>query len=55
MGRVEQGFIEGFEKGKKEGIEHGIEQGKKKEKLEIAKNMIQKNIAFNLIKESCGI
>jgi predicted transposase/invertase (TIGR01784 family) len=42
-GRIEQGFTEGFEK------------GREKEKLDIAKKMLQKNIAVEIIKESTGL
>ncbi len=36
---------------KKEGIEQGIKQGAKEKQLEIAKNMLNKNIDINTISE----
>ena len=38
------GYHEGLEKGMEQGVEKGIEQGIKKEKLEIAKRMLEERI-----------
>ena len=40
---------------KKEGIKEGIEKGVQKEKLEIAKNMINENIDVNIISKVTGL
>jgi flagellar biosynthesis/type III secretory pathway protein FliH len=37
---IEQGLEQGIQKGLEQGIQKGIEEGKKREKLEIARNLL---------------
>ena len=39
----------------KQGIKNGIEQGTKRRNIEIAKNLIKKNVDINIISESTGL
>lgn len=47
--------LEGIEEGLQEGIEKGLEAGEKNKSIEIAKNMIEKNIEINIISEVTGL
>jgi predicted transposase/invertase (TIGR01784 family) len=44
-----------FQEGEASGIEKGIFQGAKQTKIETAKNMIQKNLNFELIEECTSL
>ncbi len=46
---------DGFDKGMEKGIEQGLEQGAKKEKFEIAKNLLSQNIEIDIIMLSTGL
>ena len=50
-----EGKKEGLEQGKKEGLEQGLEQGQKVEKNNIAKNLLNENIDFNIICKTTGL
>ena len=49
------GRRDGYKKGLDEGIILGIEQGIEKNKIEIVKNMLDKNLDINLITEITGL
>ena len=46
---------EAEERGIEKGIEQGIEKGKNTRNIEIAKNLLQKNIDINIISETTGL
>ena len=46
---------EGRAEGKAEGLEQGLEQGEHKKQLEIARNMLKKGLALDLIAEITGL
>ena len=46
---------DGLQQGIQEGIEQGIEQGQQKRNVEIAKNMLLKNIDIKIISEVTGL
>ena len=52
---IEQGIEQGIEKGIKQGIKQGIEQGSNNKAIEIAKNLLTKNIDIKIISESTGL
>ena len=52
---IEQGLEQGIAQGIEQGLEQGIEQGEKKKQIEIAKNMLQKNMSINDIIEITGL
>ena len=43
------------EEGKEEGIKEGREEGREKEKLEIAENLLKRNVDIDIIVESTGL
>lgn len=45
---------QGFREGKEQGLEQGLEQGIENSKLEIVKNMLNKNIDYDIISEVTG-
>ncbi|MBD3767554.1 MAG: Rpn family recombination-promoting nuclease/putative transposase [Gammaproteobacteria bacterium] len=51
----QEGIEQGIEIGKQEGIERGIEIGKHAEKLEIARNMLNKGLEVALIAQLTGL
>ena len=56
---IEEGYEQGMEKGIKQGIKkgkkEGIEEGQKKEKIEIAKNMLEQKIDIDVISKVTGL
>ena len=44
-----------MEKGMKKGIEKGMKKGMEKEKINTAKNMLEKNLTLELISEITGL
>jgi len=51
----QEGFERGIEKGIEKGIKKGIEKGIEKEKINTARNMLDKNLDINLISEVTGL
>ncbi len=51
----EKGREEGIEKGREEGIEKGIEKGMYKEKILIAKNLLNQGLEVNIITKTTGL
>ena len=49
--RYEEGLVHGFDQGK----ESGFEEGTKKEKIEIAKSMLDKKLDLETISELTGL
>ena len=49
------GYKEGLDEGISLGIEQGIEKGIEKNKIEIVKNMLDKNLDINLITKITGL
>ena len=47
--------VESFQNGLEQGISQGLEQGSKQEKVEIAKNMLAKNMGISTISEITGL
>ena len=52
---IEIGRREGLEEGIEKGIQKGIEKGVKQEKINNAKNMLEKNLDINIISEVTGL
>ena len=50
-----QGIQRGIQKGIQKGIQQGIQQGIENNKIEIAKNMLNKNMKINVISEITGL
>lgn len=50
-----EGRAEGLAEGRKEGRKEGVKEGKEKEKIDIAKNMLKKNIKVEDICEITGL
>ena len=48
---LKQGLKQGLEQGIEQGIEQGLEKGSKEKSMEIAKNMLNKNMDIDLISE----
>ena len=53
--RISSAERKGLERGMKKGIEQGIEQGENNKSIEIAKNMLNKNMNINIISEVTGL
>ncbi len=51
----EDGMKEGLEKGREEGLEQGLEEGKLKEKIKIAKNLLNANMDMEFISQTTGL
>lgn len=51
----ENAYINGFEIGNKQGKREGISQGKNQEKIDIAKNLISKNVDIDFIVDVTGL
>lgn len=51
----ENAYIDGFEIGNKQGKREGISQGKNQEKIDIAKNLISKNVDIDFIVDVTGL
>ena len=51
----EKGLEEGIKEGREEGIKEGIKEGAKQERLEIAKNMLRKELDIQTIKDTTGL
>lgn len=51
----DEALEEGREEGLKQGLEQGLEQGKNEKSIEIAKNMLEKNMAIEVISEITGL
>ena len=49
------GMQKGIQDGMKQGIEQGIEQGKYKANMQIAKNMLERNMDVKVISEITGL
>ena len=49
------GYDDGYDDGKEEGKAEGLEEGAKKEKIEIAKNLLNKGVSTDLVSESTGL
>ena len=52
---MKKGIEQGIEQGIERGIEQGIEQGENNKSIEIAKNMLNKNMNINIISEVTGL
>ena len=52
---IKEGMEKGIEKGKKLGIKEGVNVGEKREKIKIAKNLINLNIDTNSIAQATGL
>ena len=52
---IQKGIEQGVKQGLEQGVKQGLEQGAKQEKIEIAKNLIQKGLDDNFIIETTGL
>lgn len=52
---MKEGMKEGRKEGKKEGIREGIQQGEKKKQIQIAKQMLRKDMSVEVISEITGL
>ena len=52
---IEESMEQGFEKGIEQGVEQGMEQGSKKEKIEIAKKLLEEKVDINIISKTTGL
>ena len=50
-----ESYQQGLEEGVSQGLEQGLEQGSKQEKIEIAKNMLKKDMDISTISELTGL
>ena len=49
------GYDDGYDDGKEEGKAEGLEEGAKKEKIEIAKNLLKDGISIEVVSKNTGL